>query len=173
MAASAERDFIGMEQRRREAARLLRSGTSQAEVARRLGVSRQSVSRWAEALEREGLRGLWRAKRAGRPPQLDETQLKRLVRMLEAGPEAAGFATGLWTLPRVRQVIEQRFGVRFGTTRVWQLLHGLGFSPQRPAGRARQRDEAAIEQWKRKRWPELKKTLPLKDGRSCSSMSPG
>lgn len=79
-------------------------------------------------------------------------------------PEATGFATGLWTLPRVRHVIEQHFGVRFGPTRVWQLLHGLGFSPQRPTGRARQRDDVAIEQWKRKRWPELKKTLPPKDG---------
>jgi transposase len=164
MPTGVERDFIGMEQRRREAARLLRSGESQAEVARRLGVSRQSVSRWAQALEREGLRALRRAKRAGRRPQLQDAQLRQLVRLLEAGPEAAGFATGLWTLPRVRQVIEQRFGVRLGTTRVWQLLHGLGFSPQRPTGRARQRDEVAIEQWKRKRWPELKKTLPPKDG---------
>lgn len=163
MATAAKRDFLGMEQRRREAAELLRKGESQAEVARRVGVSRQSVSRWASALEQEGLRGLRRAKRAGRKPQLEAAQLKRLVQYLEAGPEASGFATGLWTLPRVRQLIEQRFDVRFGTTRVWQLLRSLGFTPQRPAGRARERDEAAIARWKRRRWPEVKKTPPPRD----------
>ena len=162
MAAGAKRDFIGMEERRREAARRLRKGESQAEVARQLGVSRQSISRWAAALAVEGLRGLRRAERAGRKPQLEAAQLKQLARLLEAGPEAAGFATGLWTLPRVVQLIEQRFGVRFGTTRVWQLLRSLGFTPQRPTGRARQRDEQPIAQWKRKRWPQVKKPLQQK-----------
>lgn len=158
MASSAKRDFVAMEARRRAAARLLRKGVAQAEVARLSGVSRQSVSRWAAALDKEGLRGLRRARRAGRKPRLDEQQRVKLVRLLKAGPEAAGFATGLWTLPRVAQLIEQRFGVSYGMTRVWQLLRELGFTPQRPTGRARQRDEARIEAWKRKRWPEVKKT---------------
>jgi transposase len=38
------------------------------------------------------------------------------------------------------------------------LLRALGFSCQRPAKRALQRDEAAIRQWRTKRWPALKKT---------------
>lgn len=163
MAASAKRDFVAMEERRREAARLLRKGVSQAEVARLTEVSRQSVSRWASALDEGGLRGLRRAGRAGRKPKLDERQLEQLARCLKAGPEAAGFPTGLWTVPRVVQLIEQRFGVAYGTTRVWQLLRQLGFTPQRPTGRAKERDEARIEAWKRKRWPQVKKTLPGKD----------
>lgn len=164
MAASAKRDFVAMEERRREAARLLRKGVSQADVSRITGVSRQSVSRWASKLEEEGLRGLRRAPSAGRRSRLDSKQLEQLSRLLKAGPEAAGFPTGLWTLPRVAQLIEQRFGVAYGTTRVWQLLRQLGFTPQRPTGRARERDEERIEAWKRKRWPQVKKTLPAKDG---------
>jgi len=164
MTATAKRDFVAMEERRREAARLLRKGVSQAEVSRITGVSRQSVSRWASTLEEEGLRGLRRARRAGRKPGLDSKQLEQLARLLKAGPEAAGFSTGLWTLPRVAQLIEQRFGIAYGTTRVWQLLRQLGFTPQRPTGRARERDEQRIEEWKRKRWPQVKKTLPKKDG---------
>jgi transposase len=163
MASSAKRDFAAMEERRREAARLLRKGVSQSEVARLTQVSRQSVSRWAMALEQEGLRGLHRARRPGRKPQLDDKQLTKLVRLLKAGPEAAGFPTGLWTLPRVAQLIDERFGVAFGTTRVWQLLRQLGFTPQRPTGKARQRDEARIDEWKRKRWPQVKKTPHEKD----------
>ena len=151
-----------MEERRREAARLLREGVSQAEVARRTAVTRQSVSRWAATLEQEGLRGLRRASRAGRKPRLDEKQRQTLVRLLKKGPEAAGFPNGLWTVPRVAQLVEERFGVAYGNTRVWQMLRQLGFTPQRPTGKARQRDEAAIETWKRKRWPQVKKTLPGK-----------
>lgn len=158
MASGAKRDFVAMEQRRREAARLLRKGVSQAEVARHTGVSRQSVSRWAAALEQDGLRGLRRAGRAGRKPRLDDRQRQQLARLIKAGPEAAGFPTGLWTVPRVAQLIERRFGVSYGPTRVWQLLRELGFTPQRPSGRARQRDESRIEAWKRQRWPEVKKT---------------
>lgn len=163
MAVNTKRDFVALEQRRREAARLLRKGVSQAEVARLTAVSRQSVSRWASALGKGGLRGLRRAGRAGRKPKLDERQLGQLARWLRAGPEAAGLPTGLWTVPRVARLIEQRFGVAYGTTRVWQLLHQLGFTPQRPTGRARERDEARIEAWQRRRWPQVKKTPPGKD----------
>ena len=65
--AGVRRDFAALEARRMEAARLLRQGLSQSEVARAVGVHRQSVSRWAQELERSGVRGLRQAKRTGRP----------------------------------------------------------------------------------------------------------
>jgi transposase len=40
---------------------------------------------------------------------------------------------------------------------VWKFLRQLGWSCQRPAGRALERDEKAIERWQKERWPELKK----------------
>lgn len=77
--------------------------------------------------------------------------------MLKRGAVLAGFSTELWTLPRVSEVIAERFGRRYSVALVSRVLRGLGFSCQRPTGRAIQRDEAASGQWKRKRWPELKK----------------
>lgn len=71
---------------------------------------------------------------------------------------AAGFATELWTLPRIRTLIEQRFAVKLTEPSVWRLLGSLGWSVQRPTGQARQRDEKAIRSWKARRWPELKKS---------------
>jgi len=73
------------------------------------------------------------------------------------GAQAYGFATDLWTLRRIAQLIEQEFGISYGRTNVWLLLKALGFSCQRPTGRATQRDESAIQQWQQKRWPMLKK----------------
>jgi transposase len=167
------RDFDALEQRRRDAATLLRQGVWPAEVARRLGVSRQSVSRWHATLRESGLAGLRRAKRAGRPPTLTAADLKRVERALKAGPEAQGYATGLWTLPRVAKLVETECGVRFGKTRVWQRLRALGWSGQRPTGQARERDEAAIRRSKRVEGPRLKKPPLPKAARSSSSTSRG
>ena len=55
--AGVRRDFDQLEQRRLEGAGLLRRGVPQAEVARRVGAHRQSVSQWAGQLERGGRRG--------------------------------------------------------------------------------------------------------------------
>ncbi len=154
-----KRDLEALEQRRLEAAKLLKKGLSQAEVARRLEVSRQSVSKWACRLEQAGKDGL-RQQALGRPSQLSEAQCTKLGKLLVEGALAHGFATELWTLPRVAQLIEARFGVRYSNGHIWHLLRRLGFSCQKPARRAIQRDEAQIERWKKRRWPALKKTPP-------------
>jgi transposase len=75
----------------------------------------------------------------------------------------------LWTLARVAKLIERELGVAYSTVNVWRILRELGFSSQRPAGRAIQRDEAAIKQWRTKRWPALKKSPGAKGAPSSSS----
>lgn len=167
--AAGARDFDAMERRRLEAARLLKRGIWPAEVARRLGVSRQSVHRWQQSLTQEGRRGLRQAGRAGRLPKLTPADLQWLTRALTAGPQAHGYAMGLWTLKRVAQLIESQCGVRYSQPRVWQILRTLGWSCQRPTGQARQRDEVAIRDWKRTQWPTLKKTPRRKAAPSSSS----
>jgi transposase len=148
-----------LERRRRRGARLLAAGEAQAEVARRVGVSRQSVLRWERARQSGGLEALRRPARFGRPQRLSDAQCEELVRLLKVGAMAAGFATELWTLPRIAKLVEERFAVRLVQSSVWRLLRRLGWSVQRPSGQARQRDERAIRTWKAKRWPELKKSL--------------
>lgn len=162
---SGKRDFDALQKRRMRAANMLRRGRTQAEVAEKLGVSRQSVSRWARTIASTGDVGLRKAGRAGRLPRIDAEQRAKLVRGLKAGALAAGYGTELGTLKRVRQLIEEQTGQRYSESGVWHVLANLGFSCQRPVGRALERDEAAIEHWKRKRWPALKKTPPLGDRR--------
>lgn len=168
---AARRDVNALEQRRREATTLLRQGVRPAEVARRVGVTRQSVSRWQAALREQGRAGLRRAKRLGRRPTLTAADLAQVERALQAGPEAHGYATGLWTLARVGKLIEKECGVRYSKPWVWQLLGRLGWSCQRPTGQARERDAAAIRRWNRTEWPRLKKPPRPKAARSSSSTS--
>ncbi len=167
--AGVRRDFDGLEQRRLEAARLLKRGLSQAEVARQLGVHRQSVYRWAKAMAESGRSGLKKAGRAGRKPLLDTKDLRQLERILKRGPEALEYDTQLWSSGLVAEVIEDKFGVEYHPGHVWRILRQLGWSVQRPAGRALERDEEAIRRWKRRRWPVLKKTPRNKGARSSSS----
>jgi transposase len=155
--AGVRRDFGALERRRMEAAELLKQCVSQSEVARRLGVHRQSVIRWARRLAHSGEAGLKKAGRAGRKPRLSGAQLKQIEHALKRGPEALGYATGLWTASRVRELIEDRCGVRYHQAHVWRILRQLGWSCQRPSGRALERDEEAIRYWKRVGWPRIKK----------------
>ena len=167
--AGVRRDFAALERRRMAAARLLREGVSQAEVVRQVGVHRQSVSRWAKELKQSGVRGLRKAGHTGRPPKLSPVQLRDLERALTRGPEALGYASGLWTAGRVRDLIEHRTGVRYHQDHVWRILRKLGWSCQRPTGRALERDEQAIRHWKKCRWPQIKKKRFARGAPSSSS----
>jgi transposase len=152
------------------AAKLLDRGLSQAEVARRVKVSRESVRRWWNQMVIHGsAKGLKKAGRAGRKPRLTPAEWKQLAAVLRAGPEEAGFPNGLWTLDRIAQVIQQTFGVGYRSGHVWWILRKkLGWSCQRPVGRARERNEVAIRDWKENIWPALKKKLTKRAGSSSS-----
>jgi transposase len=88
---------------------------------------------------------------------LQPAQLEQLSRGLKEGPEVLGYGTSLWTAWRVADLIERQTGQQYHPGHVWRILRSLGWSCQRPTGRATQRDEPAIRRWKRVRWPELKK----------------
>ena len=165
--AGVRRDFDGLERRRFQALRLLRQGLNQSEVARRLRVVRQSVARWAALDRQSGERALRQAGRAGRKPRLTERQKAKLEHRLLAGPEQLDYDTSLWSSERVAHLIEREFGVRYHPGHVWKLLVSLGWSCQRPAGRALERNEQAIRHWRKVRWPDIKKK-PKKSGERSS-----
>lgn len=167
--AGVRRDFGALEKRRFEALRLVRQRLNLSEVARRLRVARQSVSRWMGAVRKRGEAALKKAGRAGRKPQLGARDLLRLERLLLRGPENLGYETPLWTCARVAHLIQHEFGIQYHPGHVWKILVRLGWSPQRPTGRARERNEEEIRRWRRVRWPALKKKPAGKGARSSSS----
>lgn len=167
--AGVKRDFDALEKRRYTAARLLNQGLNQSEVARRVKVVRQTVARWARQYRQSGAASLKKAGRAGRKPRLSASDRERLQQLLLRGPEALGYETPLWTCPRVAHLIESEFKVRYHEGHVWKLLVSLGWSPQRPAGRARERNEEEVRRWQKKQWPGIKKKPEKRAARSSSS----
>ena len=162
-----------LEERRLAAARLLRQGRlSQAEIARQLGVSRASVSRWAATLAQEGRRGLQARPITGRPPRLEARDWVRLGRLLDRGAVATGFPTERWTLKRIAALIAREFGVHYHPHYLERPLKAHGFSVQRPATRAKERDEFVIAVWPKREWVALKKRRGASSARCSSGTRP-
>lgn len=119
-----KRNLSAIERRRMEGARLLREGVCQAEVARRLGVRRQSVNTWAKQIRRGGVWAL-KARRLGRPGKLHAEQLKRVENQLRRGPKV--MRSNKWTLRRVIELIERECRVRYCAAGAWGVLRGNGW----------------------------------------------
>ena len=146
--------------RRLRAGRMLLAGKTPAQAAHAVGVARQTAYTWKAVLDEGGIDALRAMPSRGRPARLDEQQLQALGRMLLDKPTEHGFVTELWTLKRIGVLIERQYGVKFGQTQIWRILGGLGFSVQKPERRAIERDEDAVQTWKRKTWPGSKKSPP-------------
>jgi transposase len=147
-----------LEARRRSVIALLKQKLSLHEIARRLGCHASSVLRWRDAWRAGGAKALQAKPAPGRPPRLNAQQKARLVHLLTQGARAHGYRTELWTTQRIAELIARHLGVRYHRNHVGKLLYQLGWSPQKPARRAVERDEAAIAAWKRTGWPRGNKT---------------
>ncbi len=149
-----------LERRRRKAIAFLHSGMGVAHVARRIGSSISSVLRWKEDHETGGDKALSPKPVPGRPRKLKGKEIKRLLKILLRGAMAYGFPNEIWTLKRIARVIRKEFGVEYHPGHVWRILRHFRWSCQVPERRALQRDEEAIEHWKRYKWPTIKKKVP-------------
>jgi transposase len=153
----ATRERAERQARRERAAELFAQGSTQAEVARELDVSRQSASRW----QADGATALRTRGPTGRRPKVGDDQLAAIEQALLEGALAHGFATDVWTLDRIAVVIQGLTGVGLSNPSVWRLLRGrLGWSVQRPQRQAKERDERAIQHWVAHEWPRIKKGQP-------------
>jgi len=150
---------LQLEVRRRQAMELLDSGLSLNAVSRRVHCSPSSVVRWRDARRSHGDAGLKPKPASGRPAKLTARQKKRLLVLLLKGAMANGYWTELWTTARIAEVIAKNFRVHYHRDHVGRLMASLDWTYQKPEKRASERDEEAIEQWKRRQWPRIKKTL--------------
>lgn len=164
----APRDRTAMEERRREALRLIASGMRQAEVARRLDVVPQAISQWVAAHRAGGVKSLASKGKPGPKTAPDAKARKRIEAALVKGPKANGYRNDLWTLRRVAEVVERITGTKPGTTRTWTLLREMGWSCQRPARRARERNDKQVQDFVDHVWTAVKKT-PATNANASSS----
>jgi transposase len=131
------------------------AGQKTAVIAKELRVSVRSVERWRRAWREGGMDGLRSAGPANSPTVTDE-QFAVLEEELGKGPSAHGFEDERWSLARVQTLIQRHLRVSLSVATVWRLLKRHGWSWQAPARRALERDEHAVELWKKEVWPRVK-----------------
>jgi transposase len=145
-----------MEARRLRAAELFAAGASGSQVARELGVSAEAACTWRRKWREGGIEALRASPRRGRKPSLGPEERRALEVALRAGPKRQGYETDLWTLERIGKLILKLFGVRLSTTQVWRVMGQMGWSCQKPAKRAKERDEDRIAAWVAEEWPRIR-----------------
>jgi len=161
----AERDGAYRVAKRMQAVVLNSEGRTSGELAEILKAPRSRVSEWLSRYEAHGVEGLLEGYRPGRPPMLAERQRKQLGDILDSGPVAYGLDSGVWTSPMIAWVIEEEFGVQYHPGHVRKLLHGLGYSVQRPRRRLARANAWEQDRWHRHTYPNLKKKPAGKTGR--------
>ncbi len=158
LSKEAERDGAYRVAKRLRAVVLNSEGHTSGELAGILQAPRSKVSEWLQHYQTEGVDGLLEGYRSGRPPQLTPEQLQQLGDILDGGPVGYGLDTGIWTSPMIAWVIEEEFGVQYHPGHVRKLLHGVGFSVQRPRRVLARADVVAQDKWSRRTYPALKKS---------------
>lgn len=136
-------------------------GKTAPEIASIFKVHRSNVSLWLQNWQSEGIDGLLEGYRTGRPNQLSKNQYEKLSDILDSGPIAYGFNSGVWTCPMVARVIEEEFSLSYHPAHVSRILHKLKFSVQRPQKILAQADAAKQSRWIRYKYPNIKKKLEV------------
>ena len=155
------------EEIRRQAIRLLKSGSKAQEVADRLEVSRKAVQAWKKAHKEGGMKAL-KAKKQGRPMGSglrlsEEQQAKVRTIICDATPEQLKMPFALWTREAVESLIRDLFKISMERRQVGRYLKRWGFTPQRPVKRAYERNDKAVRKWMDEEYPAIAKKAAAQD----------
>lgn len=149
----------------------LLDGKTVVAISKELDTGRSSVYRWLDRYEAAGGGGLKTIKPPGAEPRLDEQKQAELAKIIEDGPVAAGYNTGVWTGPMIGDLIRKRFGVKYHNHHIPRLLHRLGFSVQRPRKRLAKANAEAQAYWLRTKLPAIKKSPAMRRNRDVRRRS--
>lgn len=146
-----------LERRRLAAGKDLLECIKASDVARKYNVNPSSVTRWKKNLDKDGMEGLKMRKASGKESKLTKKQQKDLRDIIIQGATAYGYKTDLWTLRRVAEVIRKEFNVSYHFRSLSDVLHRMGFSPQKPVRRSAERNQAAVQKWVEEQWEKDRK----------------
>jgi transposase len=140
-----------------QAWQLTQKGWPQRQIAEALGVSEAAVSQWMQRARARGPDALGHHPHPGASRRLSSQQLARLPALWPRGAAADGCRGQVWPRGRLAAVIQLELGLSSPPVHVGRLLKARRWSPQKPARRARQRDEAAMAHWREPTWPALQR----------------
>lgn len=154
---AAEEDGACRVARRFHAVLLSHQQHTSGAIARLLEAPRSRGSLRLQQYETYGWEALLEGHRSGRPRALKGAQWSRLEEIIDRGPVAYGFTSGVWTSPMITRVIAEELGVAYPAGHVRKVLKAMGFSVPRPRRQLARADPIAPDRWQRYTYPRLKK----------------
>ncbi len=118
--------------RRLEAARLFGLNQTRAEVVEACGVSWRAVHGWYQRWQQGGRPALLSTRKPGPAPKFNERHIRTLEIELHRGARVHRDENELWTVKRVRRLIQDRLTLRCSESEAWLLLRRMKWSPQSP-----------------------------------------
>jgi transposase len=143
-------------------------GYAVVDIATILGVREETVSRWCSRYDRGG-QGALPGDRTGRPVGsgrlLTGEQERCIQQAIEAqSPQELEIPSALWTRQAVRELIQQRAGIRLPIRTVGEYLRRWGYTPQKPVRKAYRQDPKAVAEWLEKTYPEIERRATKEGG---------
>lgn len=136
---------------------LSNDGKTSGEISNILRSPRSCVSLWLSDYEKYGYESLLEGYREGRPSRLTDKQKILLSDIVDSGPIAYGWMSGVWTAIMITQVIKNEFSVDYNPRHVRRILDELNFSVQRPKKVLAKADPSKQSRWIRYTYPNIKK----------------
>jgi transposase len=153
----AEQDGAYRVSKRIHAVLLNSDGKTSGEIANIMQSPRSKISEWLRNYDDYGYEGLLEGHRSGRPKELNDFQRCQLEDIIESGPVAYGFLSGVWTAVMIKKVIEEEFSIQYHPGHVRKILHAMDFSVQRPKRQLAKADPKKQNKWNRYTYPSIKK----------------
>jgi transposase len=151
--------------------RLVHRGLREVDAADTIGVGRRTLQDWIHRYRDRGISGLVKGPYPGGKSKLSEEQKADLASIIAAGPEAAGFESGVWIAPMVVKLVKDRYGVAYSSSQISRILHDLRFSVQYPTKRLSKGDEKAQKRWVIRELPKIKKKRNRTKAWCCIKMN--
>jgi transposase len=136
-------------------------GKTSSNIAHTVMAPRSKVSLWLSNYEQYGYESFLEGYRSGRPCGLNDKQKMELADIVDSGPVAYGFSSGIWTAVMIGNIIQSEFGIEYKARHVRRILHDLDFSVQRPKRVLANADPVLQNKWIRYTYPNIKKKLKI------------
>lgn len=144
-----------LEAARFTAIELSKNNVPVAVIAKSVQVGWRTVYKWIAKEAADGIESLRSSKAPGPEPKLKEKQVADLLACISQPATKHGFKTELWTGPRLRHLIKERYNIEYHRKHLPRLLTRLGLCLKFPERRALEQDPEKVSDWKLNRFPKI------------------
>jgi transposase len=123
-------------------------GKPSLEVAKDIHMADTNVRKWVHRFNELGIAGLIDTRRSNRASYLSSEQKQSVIDALQKSPRECGYNKSNWTMPLLKKWISKQWGINYKASSLYDLVHKLGFTLQRPKKQSRNAKKDLQEQYK-------------------------